>query len=413
MTVLENWSPLRFDPELEQAYSGHMLQRTIPLLRLAGVFGILAFAGYQFWDLLLDPHALATTGPLRLAVMTYFAAGIGLSYLPAIRTNPRYLPFLVFFTYLAVCVGFTLILSRLPGGFAAGIAGFSLGMIFIPVLVIGALQAAGVLLPYFAIVLLVMSLSGGSQFDLINTVAWTGGGVTFAIGFAYMLDVINRRAFQLEHLLDRERQRSEELLLNVLPAHIAARLKAEDEPLADVHENVSVLFADLAGFTDLSRKMSAAELVNLLNDLFSRFDALVERHGAEKIKTIGDAYMVATGLTDSVADHAEQIADLALGMQKAFGEFRADNGVDLKLRIGVHSGAVVAGVIGKRKFAYDLWGNTVNVASRMESEGLPDEIQISADTWEMLSKRFRSTPRGEIKIKGHRSRATYILEGQA
>jgi adenylate cyclase len=118
-------------------------------------------------------------------------------------------------------------------------------------------------------------------------------------------------------------------------------------------------------------------------------------------------------LGDSVADHAEKIADLALGMQRAFGEFRRDNQVDLKLRIGIHSGAVIAGVIGKQKFSYDLWGNTVNVASRMESEGIPDQIQISAETREMLADRFQTSPRGEIEIKGHRPRETYFLEGHA
>jgi len=215
-----------------------------------------------------------------------------------------------------------------------------------------------------------------------------------------------------EQALQLEFSRAEALLLNILPAEIATRLKAQEEPLADTHESVSVLFADLAGFTDISRKMSADELVNLLNDLFSRFDKLAAEHGAEKIKTIGDAYMVATGLSGSVADHAEKIADLALGMQKAFGEFRRDNNVDLKLRIGVHSGAVIAGVIGKQKFSYDLWGNTVNVASRMESEGVADQIQISTETRELLSDRYQTTSRGEIQIKGHRPRATYLLEGK-
>ena len=209
-----------------------------------------------------------------------------------------------------------------------------------------------------------------------------------------------------------EHDRAESLLLNILPVEIATRLKEHENPLADSHDNVSVLFADLAGFTELSRKLSANQLVTLLNDLFSRFDKLTEQHGAEKIKTIGDAYMVATGLTGSVADHAEKVADLALGMQKAFGEFRDENKVDLKLRIGVHSGAVTAGVIGKQKFAYDLWGNTVNVASRMESEGIADQIQISAETRELLPGRFRTILRGEIQIKGHRPRTTYLLGDQ-
>lgn len=230
--------------------------------------------------------------------------------------------------------------------------------------------------------------------------------VLVAVISSYELAVV-----RAEGALQEEFDRAESLLLNILPVEIAARLKTREKPLADSHESVSVLFADLAGFTAISRKMSANELVNLLNDLFSRFDRLAEEHGAEKIKTIGDAYMVATGLSGNVVDHAEKIADLALGMQKAFYDFLQENPVDLKLRIGAHSGAVIAGVIGEQKFSYDLWGNTVNVASRMESEGIADQIQISAETWNLLSDRYRTSPRGEISVKGHRPRLTYLLEG--
>lgn len=407
---MENWYPIKFEPDVERIYAKHLLARFIPLVRLASGIGIAAFIGYQFWDLMLDPQAFSKTGPVRLAAILHFVLCFGLSYLPAIRSNPRvWLPYLLY-TYLGYMILFTLILSRLPNGFVAGSAGIMLGMIFIPAITNGARQASGVLVAQLIVALITMAFLGGTKFELINVLAWSGGGVGFAVGFAFLLDVINRRAYQFERQLNAEQQRSEALLLNILPAEIAARLKASEEPLADTHESVSVLFADLAGFTDISRKMSANELVNLLNDLFSRFDKLAEEHGAEKIKTIGDAYMVATGLKGSVADHAEKIADLALGMQQAFGEFRRDNKVDLKLRIGVHSGAVIAGVIGKQKFSYDLWGNTVNVASRMESEGIPDQIQISAETWKMLSDRYQTSPRGEIQIKGHRPRATYLLK---
>jgi class 3 adenylate cyclase len=321
-------------------------------------------------------------------------------------------PYVIFCNYTVSGIALAAIFSQLPNGFTAGVGGLITGMIFVPAIVSGIRQASAVMIPYVAISIATMAILGASQFEVINALLWVGGGVGFAVGFAHLLDVINRQAFHLERNLDAEKRRSEALLLNILPAEIATRLKAREEPLADTHESVSVLFADLAGFTDISRKMSAGELVNLLNDLFSRFDKLAEQHGAEKIKTIGDAYMVATGLKGSVADHAENIADLALGMQKAFGEFRQDNNVDLKLRIGVHSGAVIAGVIGKQKFSYDLWGNTVNVASRMESEGIADQIQISAETWKMLSDRFQTSPRGEIQIKGHRPRSTYLLEGR-
>ena len=409
---MEKWIPIKFDPDVERAYAKHLLARFIPLGRLAFVIGIIAFIGYGFWDLMLDPNAMESTGPFRLAAVLHFMACIGITYLPSVQRNPGYWPLLVFYSYCGYAILFVMILSQLPGGFVAGVGGLTLGAIFIPPITSGERQAAYVLAPFLLVFLITMVLLGATNFELINALAWVGGAVGFAISFAYLLNVINRKAFQLERQLESEKQRSEALLLNILPAEIATRLKEQEEPLADTHDSVSVLFADLAGFTDISRKMSADELVNLLNDLFSRFDKLAEKHGAEKIKTIGDAYMVATGLKGSVADHAENIADLALGMQKAFGEFRRDNKVDLKLRIGVHSGAVIAGVIGKQKFSYDLWGNTVNVASRMESEGIPDQIQISAETLNMLSDRYKTSSRGEIKIKGHRPRATYLLEGK-
>lgn len=407
--------PIKFEPDVERLYAKHILERLIPLARLGTFSGIVAFIGYYFWDILLDPRAFGKTGPIRLAVVLHFSLSFISLFLPRVlsfyRANPKFWPYTIFITYACTGIGFSAILSQLPNGFTAGIGGLITGMIFVPVMVSGIRQASAIALPYLAISTLTIASLGASQFEIVNALWWVGGGVGFAIGFAYLLDVINRQAFHLERQLDAEKQRSEALLLNILPAEIATRLKAQEEPLADTHESVSVLFADLAGFTDISRKMSAGELVNLLNDLFSRFDKLAEQHGAEKIKTIGDAYMVATGLKGSLADHAERISDLALGMQKAFGEFRRDNNVDLKLRIGVHSGAVIAGVIGKQKFSYDLWGNTVNVASRMESEGIADQIQISAETWQLLSDRYQSTPRGEIQIKGHRPRATYILEG--
>lgn len=410
MSALSNWAPIRFPPEEEAEYAERMAERILPLLRLGSILGAAAFAGYQFWDLMFDPNALFRTGPIRLAVIAWFIIVAGITYLPSIRRTPSYLPWLTLCTYSVVAIGFGIILARLPGGFLAGVGGFILGMIFIPMFVYRFWQSVVIVLPLVVLPHVVMAIADASSLEIINAFAWIGGGASFVIGFAYLVDTINRRGFQLETLLDREKRRSDELLLNILPAEIAERLKSGEEPLADHRESVTVLFADLVGFTELSRKMPAAELVTLLNDLFSRFDALVIKHGAEKIKTIGDAYMAAAGLTDSSADHVEQIASLALGMRDAFAEFREQHGLDIKIRIGVHSGAVVAGVIGKQKFAYDLWGDTVNIASRMESEGLPDKIQISAEVWQSLSDRCQAEPRGEITLKGHKPALTYLLE---
>jgi len=407
------WHHIRFPPETERAYALHRVRQILPLIRLGSIIGIASFAGYQLWDFMLDADALSKTGPIRLANIALFLVAIGLTFTRTVKNNPRLLLSLMVLIYAGVAAGFAFVLAQLPGGFVAGISGFILGMIFIPVFVYSVWQAAAALLPLVIAPLVVMAFTGGTRFEIINAVAWVGGGAGFALGFAYLLDIINRRSFQLERMLEHEKQRSEELLLNILPAEIAERLKAEEEPLADYCDTATVLFADLVGFTELSRKLSPRDLVDLLNDLFSRFDALVEKYGAEKIKTIGDVYMVAAGLTDAVSDHATAVADLALDMRAAFGEFRAEHGLGLKLRIGVHSGALVAGVIGNRKFAYDLWGDTVNIASRMESEGVPDEVQISDETRQLLPENYRVVPRGEIEIKGHLPRATYLLQGPA
>lgn len=180
---------------------------------------------------------------------------------------------------------------------------------------------------------------------------------------------------QAEILAKNEQQRAEQLLPNILPEPIADEMKKGNDLIAQIHDEVSVLFADIVGFTELSRLLPCHDLVSRLNDVFSVFDDLSDRHGLEKIKTIGDNYMVASGLPRSVPHHAEAIADMALEMQAIIPRFSLDGVSPLALRIGIHSGPVVAGVIGRRKFTYDLWGETVNIASRMESSGLPGRIQ--------------------------------------
>ena len=199
---MENWYPIKFEPDVERIYAKHLLARFIPLVRLASGIGIAAFIGYQFWDLMLDPQAFSKTGPVRLAAILHFVLCIGLSYLPTIRSNPRvWLPLLLY-TYLGYMVLLILILSRLPNGFVAGSAGIMLGMIFIPAITNGARQASGVLVAQLIVALITMAFLGGTKFELINVLAWSGGGVGFAVGFAFLLDVINRRAYQFERQLN-------------------------------------------------------------------------------------------------------------------------------------------------------------------------------------------------------------------
>jgi class 3 adenylate cyclase len=218
--------------------------------------------------------------------------------------------------------------------------------------------------------------------------------------------VRSRRELQLEQ------ERSERLLLNVLPAPIAARLKAGEEVIADAFPDVSVLFADLVDFTGRSQRISPAQVVAVLNELFSAFDRLAARHGLEKIKTIGDAYMVAGGLPEERPDHAQAVAEMALAMREEVARRADPSGQPLQVRIGIDTGPVEAGVIGTSKFSYDLWGDTVNTASRMESHGIPGCIQVTERTYQRLRDGYRFQRRGPIQVRGMGEMVTYFLVGR-
>ena len=207
--------------------------------------------------------------------------------------------------------------------------------------------------------------------------------------------------------------RSEGLLLNVLPKTIADRLKREPGIIAEAHDEVTVLFADVVDFTPLTERTEPARVVGLLDEVFSAFDGFAARNGVEKIKTIGDAYMVAAGLPEARPDHAEVMAEMALDMLDAIKRVCEPLGFDLAIRVGIDSGPVIAGVIGRHKFIYDLWGDTVNTASRMESHGLPGRVQVSEATYRRLSSRYAFEDRGEIEVKGKGRRHAWLLVGRS
>ncbi|MEV0288684.1 adenylate/guanylate cyclase domain-containing protein [Kribbella sp. NPDC050820] len=213
--------------------------------------------------------------------------------------------------------------------------------------------------------------------------------------------------------LQAERERSERLLLNVLPEPIAERLKAEPGVIAEHYDAVSVLFADIVGFTARSAVMAAADVVKLLDQVFSAFDRIADAEGVEKIKTIGDAYMLVGGLPNPRPDHLTAVARTALALRDEVARIAARPGQDwLAVRIGIDCGPVVAGVIGRRKFIYDLWGDTVNTASRMESHGRPGEIQVTERVAAALGPEFAVRPRGVIEVKGKGPMRTFLLDAQ-
>jgi class 3 adenylate cyclase len=231
-----------------------------------------------------------------------------------------------------------------------------------------------------------------------------------------------RASLENKFLHDREREmmreirvakeRNEALLLSILPKPVVDRINGGASMVADHISEATILFADLVDFTPFSAGLPAADVVGFLNLIFSEFDRLADRFGAEKIKTIGDAYMVAVGIPEPRRDHAEACARLALAMREALQAIKAQTGAPVRLRIGLHAGPAIAGVIGERKFAYDVWGSTVNIASRMESHGLPDRIHVSKTVAQRLDGKFLLSPRGPLEVKGAGLMETFFLDGE-
>ena len=214
-----------------------------------------------------------------------------------------------------------------------------------------------------------------------------------------------------EDLLEAEHKKSESLLRNILPDKIADRLKSNSGTIADGFEHVSILFADIVGFTEMSSRSAPEKIVNFLNSIFSVFDDLADKYRLEKIKTIGDAYMAASGIPEPRDNHAEAVLLLAIDMIDEIDKYNIANGTNLKIRIGINTGSAIAGVIGKKKFTYDLWGDSVNTASRMESHGIAGRIQVTDNTYHLLKNKYTFEYRGEIEIKGKGKMKTYIYNG--
>ncbi len=247
------------------------------------------------------------------------------------------------------------------------------------------------------------------------TVFYTSIVINAVVSSGVLLSIVSyalREAARAEAVAQFEHERSESLLANILPAPIAERLKSNPGSIADSFSEATILFVDIVGFTKLSETMTPEGLVDLLNKVFSEIDDLTEKYNLEKIKTIGDAYMVVAGAPERRPDHAEAIAAMSLEIKESFAKLNKAGHHSLDFRIGIHSGPVVAGVIGKKKFSYDMWGDSVNTAARMESHGIPGEIHVSAVVRDLLQDKFQFAECGLVDIKGKGKLLTYLLKGR-
>jgi adenylate cyclase len=274
---------------------------------------------------------------------------------------------------------------------------------------------AGAAIPWFVLFIVLTVVSGLAEPWLSQHAAVIPTPIVTAF-FVLNIVGVSLTAYLLLQVAIRARDTalasSERLLLNVLPRTIAERLKRGTGIIAESHGDVTVVFADVVDFTPFTERTAPERVVGVLDEIFSAFDLLAERLGLEKIKTIGDAYMVVAGLPEPRPDHAEAGADMALAMQDELGRLCTALNLDLQIRVGIQSGPVIAGVIGRRKFIYDLWGDTVNTASRMESSGLPGRIQVTETVFERLRATYGFEPRGEVEVKGKGLLRTYLLTGR-
>lgn len=398
-----------FPGELEAEFQRTYNLESVRLARITVFLGAFIYLGFHFWDRVIDIDNSGKALVIRIVVCGCL---IPIGLLP-LATLSQHLQRLMMFSLSISGLGISAIIFSLRDGLNVGLAGIILVMmfnfgfarlLFIPSLVSGIITCIGynvaaVLSPLPATVLLAN--------DYFLVAAMTSGGT-----ITYLLERLFRSQFLISKDLELERGRTEALVQNLLPMRIANRLKAGEKIIAESHGEATVLFADLVGFTSLTKRLSPGHLVEVLNDIFSLLDELTERHGVEKIKTIGDAYMVVAGAGVTRVNTASGIADFALDMVRDINNYAVANDFPLALRVGISTGQVISGVIGTKKLSFDLWGDTVNLASRMESNSGQGQIQVSETTYWRLHGQYEFSARRRIAVEGMGEVETYFLLGK-
>lgn len=408
---------LRFvDRAVEHRFQEQYFHDNLPYIRAAHVVGIVAWA---FFGLYTDPGTDVGYG---LQLLLHYGVGIPvIAASLALSYTRRYVriwqPVIV-----AMVLGNSVVsqMHRILTGHSpqwGGVA--SLMMILVVTCVFLRLQymyaafAAALVIGYYNLAMILFPRLGGV--DLVQADVYLVAFAVIGTGAAYALERFARLLFIREREVDRERERGDRLLRNILPEAVIGRLKVLDpridaRHIAQGYPDVTVLFADLVGFTEQASISSPAELVTALDYVFSRFDRLADRFGLEKIKTVGDAYMAAAGVPDPRPDHVEAAAEMALEARQCISGLRWPSGAPIGIRIGVACGPVMAGVIGRRKFAYDIWGDTVNTASRLEANAAPGSIQVSEAVYERLSAHYRFSEPYVVELKGKGPTTARILQ---
>jgi class 3 adenylate cyclase len=403
---------LRFrDAELEARYRAARVQGDLRQVRVSIIAGAVINVGFTPLDYLILTENLGATLILRIVASSLLAlVMLALTYL-------RYFESRLVYGAAFATSGFTLIYAALivvSGAPDVYLSGYVLVILFVLFFVpVGFVNACAIAWSCTILFAVLVTLSRSTALGSLLTVYSQFLAANFMGAFAlYWMERFHRLDFVNLQAIATERGRYSDLLVSILPRSIVERLERGERSIADDFSEATVLFADIAGFTEISAHRQPAEMVAFLNRIFGRFDELVARRGVEKIKTIGDAYMVAGGLPRVRPDHAEAIAELALDMMAETDRMEGPDGAPVRIRIGIHTGPLVAGVIGESRFAYDIWGDTVNTASRMENLGPPGRIHVSDAVYQRLNAKYRFERHGEIEVKGKVHMTTWHLTGR-
>ncbi len=398
------------DPDVEAAFRDADNRAAVGRARFMTLLAFVLSLPFGWLDLVLSPDYLGVLVILRAIGSVALLAIAALTiWWPSVHRCIQFVACGALAVY-SWCTVVAVLLTDTPRTYASvGTVLLMLGLVgVIRVRFRSALMTAIATFPLVGLALLIERESWQLvAFDVLSLVTYA----VLIVTVAFALERSKRTEFLANRDLDAQRQLSDDLLHNILPEPIARRLRENPSAIAESVDHATVLFADIVGFTPFSAELPPAEIVQLLDLLFGKFDDLCDERGIEKVKTIGDAYMAVAGTPRPDPDHAASVVELAFDMQRAASAIAPLWPTDLKLRIGISSGPVVAGVIGRRRFAYDLWGDTVNTASRMESHGVPNRIQVSESTYELLKNRYEFSEPQEMDIKGKGTMSTYFLVG--
>lgn len=391
-------------------YSKHQFLESIGQVRFALLIGAPMYLAFLVWDYSIDPAHIIETMYVRTSISALLLATYFFTFNPTFERVSQ--PVL---SLCAVVAGIAVIyvLHILENGLVFGVAGVILILMyvygFLRLRFVPSVVSGLVIWLAYDVVAIADQLS---TVELINSNFFLAGATIFGISNSFNQERLGRRAFMYMREVEREKARSDQLLSQIFPTHIKNRLTAGERVIADSNNEVTVLFADLVGFSSLAKRLTPKHLIELLDKLFSAFDEISERFGVEKIKTIGDSYMAASGLAGSVVHDTETILDMALELIAAVDRISKTESIPVGVRVGVATGHAVSGVLGSKRNHFDVWGETVNIASRMESSGIESKVQVSEQTYWRNQQRFEFEERGEVEIKGHGKLKTFILIGR-